>query len=127
MCRIAYISAALALAGATDLENGTVVAPSFDNPAYVTPNGPWKEVPATDFDEAKKCADTIREARDSAGLPALDRRTAAPDKPELIWAVDHRRDGCGVLVMRGDPQDIRPIPEPADDATIIPAGSGEQY
>ena len=123
---IACISAALALAGATEQETGMVAAPFFDNPAYVAPTGPWKIVPTTDFDEAKKCADTIREARDSAGLPALDRRTAAPEKPELIWAVDHRRDGCGVLVMRGYPHDIRPIPQPADDVTIIPAGWGEQ-
>ena len=44
-----------------------------------------------------------------------------PDKPELIYAVDHRRDGCGVLVMHGNPADIRPVPEVSDEVGIIPA------
>jgi hypothetical protein len=29
----------------------------------------------------------------------------------MIWAVDRRENGCAVLVAKGDPDDIRPIPK----------------
>jgi hypothetical protein len=59
------------------------------------------------------CRDTIQQVRAERGLPWVDRGTAAePDEPLLIATVDHRIDGCSVMVMRDDTSDVRPLPEP---------------
>lgn len=69
-----------------------------------------------------KCRDTIAQVREESGQPALRRDTAEPDEPLLIAAVDHRIDGCGVLVMRQDTSDVRPVPEPSEGPVeLIPA------
>lgn len=71
---------------------------------------------------APACADTIRQVRESAGLPALDKGNARPGQALLIAAVDKRIDHCRVLVMARDSRDIRPEPAPADGrALLIPA------
>ncbi|WP_155805987.1 hypothetical protein [Erythrobacter litoralis] len=131
MKKLAIAAASIALIGANDeqaslagMASGSqTVQPSvsLDNPAYSSPPEPWVSLPDASPSPAF-CADRIREARDSAGLPPLRRRTADPDRPELIWAVDHRRDGCGVLVAKGDPQDIRPVPEAVGTPRMMPAG-----
>lgn len=69
------------------------------------------------------CHDRIFQAREASGNPQLDRSTASPDEPLFIAAVDHRLDGCSVLMMRNDTSDIRPIPVPDEDgAKLTPAG-----
>lgn len=61
---------------------------------------------------AERCRDRITVAREAAGKPPLlDRGPASPDRPYHIYAVDKRIDGCAVMVMHGDPTDIRPIPD----------------
>lgn len=126
MRTIVLAIASMALTGATEPEAIATDATSFDNPAFAAPPRPWTSVPELDPDTSRLCADVIREARDNAGLPQLDRRTASPENPELVWAVDHRRDGCGVLVMRGNPDDIRPVPKPSENVTIMPASGDDQ-
>lgn len=82
--------------------------------------------------EAQRCTDRIEQVRAERGLPPLakqtgaagpsdlfDRRPAAPDEGMLYTAVDHRIDGCGVLVMRGNPADVRPVPQPRASRTFI--------
>ena len=125
MRRLAILVASVALVGATDAETGSEQPIPFDNPAFQTPENAWKELPELRSQGAEFCSDRIRQARDNAGLPQLDRRTASPDKPELIYAVDHRRDGCGVLVMHGNPEDIRPVPEASEETGIIPAEANQ--
>ena len=61
-------------------------------------------------DGVQICRDRIQQVRDERGLPALDRRTASPDEPLLIAAVDQRIGGCSVMVMRNDLSDVRPLP-----------------
>ena len=56
------------------------------------------------------CTDRIHEVGEEQGLPGLERGTAAPDEPLSIAAVDHRIDGCSVMVMRYDTRDVRPVP-----------------
>ncbi|MDT8279951.1 MAG: hypothetical protein RQ806_05315 [Erythrobacter sp.] len=79
-------------------------------------------------DSAKEqaCRDRISQARQDAGKPPLlDREPASPDKPYPIYAVDRRQDGCAVMVMKGDPADIRPLPmAPDGPLLLLPAGSG---
>lgn len=57
--------------------------------------------------------------------PLLRRGPNTADKPPLaIYAVDQREGGCGVMVMMGDPTDVRPVPAMgADDHRLMPAGS----
>jgi hypothetical protein len=70
--------------------------------------------------EDRDCGDTITQAREEAGKPPLlDREPASPDKPQLIYAVDKRVDGCDVMVMKGDPADMRPLPKAADGPPVI--------
>jgi len=56
------------------------------------------------------CRDTIRAVREERGLPQLERETASPGEPLLIAAVDHRINGCSVMVMYADTSDVRPLP-----------------
>ncbi|WP_298466412.1 hypothetical protein [uncultured Erythrobacter sp.] len=99
----------------------------LNNPAYVSPAKPW-----TTIENATKpvvyetqrgvrlgtidpqdCRDRISKAREALGLPPqLDREPASPDKPHLIYAVDRRQDGCSVMVMKGNRDDIRQLPLP---------------
>lgn len=73
----------------------------------------------------KNCADRVRQVRAERGLPPLsegsgdvssgtlfDRRPAMPNEGLLVSAVDHRVDGCGVLMVHDNPGDIRPVPQP---------------
>jgi hypothetical protein len=72
--------------------------------------------------DERVCQDRIRTVREERGLPTLDRRTASPDQPYLIAAVDHRIEGCSVMVMRHDTSDVRPLPaNPERAAALIPA------
>lgn len=68
------------------------------------------------------CRDRITQAREAAGKPPLlDRTPASPDRPNLIYAVDKRIDGCAVMVMHGDVNDVRPIPPRSEQgARVIP-------
>lgn len=65
------------------------------------------------------CRDTIHQVREARGLPDLDRGTATPDEGMLIAAVDHRIDGCSVMVMYNDTSDIRPLPAMPDGAPTL--------
>ena len=67
------------------------------------------------------CRDKIQQVRAERGLPWVDRGTAVdPDQPLLIATVDHRIDGCSVMVMRDDTSDVRPLPEPQEHR-VMPA------
>ena len=59
------------------------------------------------------CRDTIHEVRAARGLP---REATAPEPGQLIAAVDHRINGCSVMVMRNDTSDVRPLPAMPDGA-----------
>ncbi|QFT77867.1 hypothetical protein [Erythrobacter sp. THAF29] len=72
-----------------------------------------------------RCADRIRQAREEMGLPELKNERASPDRPLLFYAVNRIEEGCGVLVMKGNPNDIRMIPEPPEGPIrMISAESG---
>jgi hypothetical protein len=75
----------------------------------------------------EECRDRITLAREAAGKPPLlEREPASPDKPYHIYAVDRRQDGCAVMVMKGDPADIRPLPARPDGVVrMIPLGKGK--
>ena len=96
-----------------------------------------------DPDDAE-CRDRIHDAREASGQPPLpdaseqaprtytldeliDRQPASPDRPHAIYAVDRRQDGCSVMVMMGNREDIRPLPLPAERfARVIPAEDEDQ-
>ena len=68
------------------------------------------------------CRDRIEQVREERGLPRLDRQTATPDQPYFIAAVDHRIDGCSVIVMRSNTADVRPLPaNPDGRGALMPA------
>ena len=77
----------------------------------------------------QRCRERIAMVRDDRGLPPLpeldpdrDRDRTGPE-PLLIAAVDRQIDGCPVLVMYRDHDDIREVPQPDDRrAGLIPAG-----
>lgn len=111
MSQLPLAAAAIAL-----LPGAASPQPLADHATYEAPAQPWR-----DTDDAQtRCRDRIHHVRDAAGKPELDRKPAEPDKPLLIYAVDHRIDGCGVLVPAADPGDIRQSPEPGP-AKLIPA------
>lgn len=111
--------------------------PSLDNPAYSKPADKWKTLPEVEQPAAAtaendgsssepdpSCSDVITTARAENGLrPLVKRAPASADEPHLIYAVDRREEGCSVMVMKGNPEDIRPLPGPAegDPLQLIPA------
>ena len=110
---------------------------ALDNPAYTTPpeasetlreaTGRDPEQPQINDAELQACRDRITEAREASGQPPLlQREPASPDKPLAIYAVDRTQDGCSVMVMMGDREDIRPLPTPSEGPLLqqIPANSG---
>lgn len=85
----------------------------LDMPGYSRP-----APPATgdlgDFVRRATCRDTIEHVREESGQPPLDLRDGTEEEapePMLYRAVDHDVDGCDVLVMADNPDDIRPVPE----------------
>jgi len=70
----------------------------------------------------KNCRGRIEAVRQERGLPKL-----APDKgsdrdPLLVLAVDRSIDGCEVLVVSNDLNDIRPLPDFSEEpARLRPA------
>jgi hypothetical protein len=98
-----------------------VAAPAVERDAmlrgYSDPAQRW-----TGIEQAvaeKDCADRIEQIRDTTGQPKLDRAPVSADKPLLIAAVDKRIDGCSVLLMKNDVNDIRPVPATADGAAVL--------
>lgn len=83
--------------------------------------------PSKDGELEKECRDRITQARKEAGKPPLlDREPASPDQPYHIYAVDRRQDGCSVMVIAGDPADIRPLPAMPDGLPLVmPLGAGK--
>jgi hypothetical protein len=57
------------------------------------------------------CRDRIHTVREERGLPAVERETADPEEPLLIKALDKRVDGCSVMVMHHNTNDIRQLPQ----------------
>lgn len=72
--------------------------------------------------DVDECEQAIEQVRDANGQPSLRRENADDaQEAELVAAVDHRIDGCSVLVMHNDTADVRPLPEPGERAEMIPA------
>ena len=59
------------------------------------------------------CGDRIERVREELDQPKIQQETASPDKPLLITAVDKRIDGCAVMQMHNDINDLRPLPSRA--------------
>lgn len=118
---------------------------SLDNPAYSDPTRKWTSIEDAQADadgvriilpedipldirDPSVCRDKIEQARAANGQPPLfEREPASPNKPYRIYAVDRRQDGCSVMVIMGNPNDIRPLPERAEGPTfvLIPAADAD--
>lgn len=93
------------------VQQAAAPAQSLDMPGYGEPVRKWESI-----EDAKptpeECHDRIYQVREATGQPKLDREPAGPNDAVLIWAVDRREASCSMMVVKGDPDDIRPIPEP---------------
>ncbi|HEY6816732.1 MAG TPA: hypothetical protein VI168_14425 [Croceibacterium sp.] len=98
---------ALVLATGAAAEQEVALAPAPEIPVLPDPS---VRSPGLPLSEQKVCIDRIHEVRAERGFPLLDRGNAVADEPLMIAAVDHRIDGCSVLVMRHDTRDVRPLP-----------------
>lgn len=103
----------------------------LDNPAFTAPAKPWASVEdVVERDAAytvqegvtkisprdqRVCQDSLSTAQDQAQesveLPSVKPERMSPDKPHLIYAVDHRQNGCSMMVMKNIPRGIRPLPD----------------
>ncbi|MEM1050861.1 MAG: hypothetical protein AAGI28_02085 [Pseudomonadota bacterium] len=65
----------------------------------------------SDRTEPDDCLDRITQARELSGQELLlERQPASPEKPYAIYAVHREQDGCSVMVMMGNRNDIRALP-----------------
>ncbi|UVI38840.1 hypothetical protein [Qipengyuania spongiae] len=92
----------------------------FDQPAYERPATNWRDIDDAG-PQSKKCADTIRRVRAENGLPEIHNGNERSVDPLFVKAVEKRIDGCPVLVMAHDTDDLRPGPEPGDEAKFMQA------
>jgi len=77
------------------------------------------------------CRDRIEQTKAEASqtppgppssLPLFQRKPGTPETPLAIYAVDRREAGCGVMVMMGNLDDVRPVPlTNRDDYRLMPA------
>ena len=78
-----------------------------------------------------KCRDRLERAQEEQptlqlqSSPLFQRKPDTPENPPLaIYAVDQRENGCGMMVMMGNPEDVRPVPVfNAEDHRLMPADS----
>lgn len=85
-------------------------------PARLTVDEPEKPAEAA-------CRDRIALVREENDQPQLDRRPASPERPYLMAAVDKRIDGCPVMQMLHDADDLRSLPAPPDRQVKVYRGS----
>lgn len=132
------ILTALPLVAVAASAEDTVLKTPLNNPASSIPAKPWISIEDTkervaietvervrpDAINDQNCRDKISNARQLLGQPPLlNREPASPTNPHLIYAVDRRQDGCSVMVMKGDPDDIRPLPSRMEGSPLLPADS----
>lgn len=118
--------AATALAGPMPDGAADIGAERALPPAYVPCEGTVpvfnpEGCPASQLSVAKSeesaetaCRDRIALVRAENGQPRLERQPASPERRYLIAAVDKRIDGCPVMQMLHDADDLRPLPAPPD-------------
>jgi hypothetical protein len=88
-------------------------------PSYVVPTRSW-----TSVDEplaSRDCRDRIQQVRNASGQPTLDKTPATTGEGYMINAVDMRVDGCAVMQMKDNVNDLRPLPVPSGSARLQPA------
>ena len=98
---------------------GPMQAASVDTPQrlphYMQGSSPFAPpAEGDDVEDSQKrtsCRDTIEHARAETGQPQLDEGDGQAPEPMLYKAVDRNVDGCDVLVMADDTDDLRPVPE----------------
>ncbi|MEE4539133.1 MAG: hypothetical protein V2J51_11675 [Erythrobacter sp.] len=112
MRHVLILLAGILCIGATD-------APG-DGASPETPDAPRAETDAAKNPTGRECRDRIERARAASGQPLLlNRGPATPDDPVLIYAVDRRQDGCSVMVVAGNPDDIRALPEKPENGKLL--------
>jgi hypothetical protein len=110
---------ALASIGAMPPHEKAAAPPDAMMPGYAEPAQKWGSV--DEAVAARNCRDRIEQVRDAAGQPALDKTPATAGEGYLINAVDIRVDGCTVMQMKSDVNDLRPLPAPDGPARLQPA------
>lgn len=91
-------------------------------PSYSAPAERWRDLRDALPPSPEECRDRIRQIREQNGQPELRRETADDEEPLMLWAVDRREDGCSVMVVKDNPDDIRPIPKTNGEVKLRPAG-----
>lgn len=71
------------------------------------------------LEENARCLDRVEEVRGEPGKHTPDSAKPSSD-PLLIFAVEKQIDGCSVMVMRNDVNDMRPLPGPSEHR-LMPA------
>ncbi|MFA9201829.1 MAG: hypothetical protein ACEQR8_11755 [Cypionkella sp.] len=91
--------------------------PTAEMPRVGEPPAPWLD--HHDRAQAAACRARIEQVRAENGQPRLDRQVARPGEGYLMAAVDKRVDGCAVMQMLHDIDDIRPMPEVEPRRTLL--------
>lgn len=106
----------LCLALALPLLAGGAAAQQLPSIPDPDPDAVIQQDAAPSAQQRAQCRDRIEMVRHDRGLPRLRRENAGPDEAGfealMFHAVDRDVAGCDVLVMVGDRNDIRPLPEP---------------
>jgi len=108
----------VALTGAAPAQQVPPGKPAI-TPGYSVPSQHWmsEDEPRA----AQNCQDRIQQVRDASGQPALDKTPATSGEGYMINAVDMRVDGCAVMQMKDNVNDLRPLPAPSGSARLQPA------
>jgi len=84
---------------------------ALDQPAYQKPAEEWKTLEDATSPSEAECRDRIQKIRKEAGQPALESTPVSVERPQLLYAVHREEYGCSMMVMKGDIEDVRPLPK----------------
>ena len=107
-CALLAFSATAVAADPPDVDT-SAEPQNFDNPAYITLEGPWESVSKA----VEPCRDEFRPAtkKDKQSSEAvIHKEVASPVDAELMYAVDIRQNGCSMILVKDGQGTIRPLP-----------------
>lgn len=114
--RLALIAASLMLPLAASAKEAP--APFVGTQA---PQARMLATPELTESQSPVCRDTVQQVRRERGLPSLDKQVSTGNDALAVKAVDHRINGCSMMVMHGNTADVRPLPAPAGEPKVQPA------
>jgi hypothetical protein len=98
----------------TALLLSTAVAAEVDTKSQVAASSLSHAKVLLEDQERPDCRNRVTHARGEQESPERQGEAGSPHKPLFLYALHKQVDGCSVLVMHGNVNNMRPLPNPTD-------------